>query len=196
MAEIKSALEKALEKADQLGSPSEEERLEWKWGPVGRRLAAACLNGEGDLLAELGKHGDSERQYIVRGAMNVFIENIRLPKSEALHHSNELAMKALRHLKQNTQGLEEIIGRVQYVCDQYLQYGAQQRQQAYQELKQSLQSQLEEAVRRQSGGVEPIEVDVEATPQFQEHWMRISAQLDQQYEQHLEGFRKQIRQLR
>ena len=49
MDDIKSALEKAMEKAEQLGKPSDEERLEWQWIPEGRKVAANYLRNEGDF---------------------------------------------------------------------------------------------------------------------------------------------------
>ena len=193
MDEIKSAFEKAMERADELGDPSEEERLEWKWLPQGREAAARYLQGGADLESALSQCEGVERDYLVRGITEVLVENLRLPKSEADQRSSERAVKELLTLKQDRATLEEIIGRVRYVWDQYQKYGAQQRQQAYQELKQHFQAQLEEAIRRQPGIQEQAQqVNVEALPEFREQWLRTIAQLDQQYEQHLEEYRREI----
>ena len=190
---MKSAFEKAMERADQLGSPSEEERLEWKWLPQGKEAAARYLQGGADLESVLSQSEGVERDYLVRGITEVLVENLRLPRSEVDQRSSERAVKGLLTLKQSRAALEEIIGRVRYVWDQYRQYGAKHQQQAYQELKQHFQAQLEEAIRRQPGIQEQAQqVNVEALPEFREQWLRTIAQLDQQYEQHLGEYREQI----
>ena len=43
MGDIKSAREIAMEKLEQLGEPTEEERLKWKYEPKGQELAAQFL---------------------------------------------------------------------------------------------------------------------------------------------------------
>ena len=53
MAEIKSALELALEKAEQYGRASREEMDVARYQEQGRQLAVQYLRGEGDLVAEL-----------------------------------------------------------------------------------------------------------------------------------------------
>ena len=45
---------------------------------------------------------------------------------------------------------------------------------------------------RQTGAAGPVRVNVESMPEFQQQWLRVSVQIDQQYEQHLEQFRKQL----
>jgi hypothetical protein len=38
-------------------------------------------------------------------------------------------------------------------------------------------------------------VNVETMPEFQQQWLAVSSQMDLQYEQHLEEFRKQLMEL-
>ena len=40
-----------------------------------------------------------------------------------------------------------------------------------------------------------MQVNAEAMPEFQQQWMRMSGQIDQQYEQHLEEFKKKLLEL-
>ncbi|MFC1930749.1 hypothetical protein ACFLXJ_00875 [Chloroflexota bacterium] len=49
--EIKSALEIALEKIEELGELTEEERLQWKYVPEGEKLAARYLKQNLNLLS-------------------------------------------------------------------------------------------------------------------------------------------------
>jgi hypothetical protein len=52
LAEIKSALELALEKAEKYGRASREELAQSQYQDQGRQLAVQFLKGEGDLAAE------------------------------------------------------------------------------------------------------------------------------------------------
>ncbi len=57
MGEIKSAWEKAMEKVEKLGKPSEEELKQLEYVPAGNRLAARYLKEKTfDLDAELIKY--------------------------------------------------------------------------------------------------------------------------------------------
>ena len=68
MGRIKSAYEKAMERAEQLAPPTEEERLEWKWGPEGKRLAGAFMKSKVDLAEEVEKVEQPARQLSAQGA--------------------------------------------------------------------------------------------------------------------------------
>ena len=48
--EIKSALEIAMEKIEKLGEVTEEERLKWKYTPVGEKLAAKYLKQDSNII--------------------------------------------------------------------------------------------------------------------------------------------------
>jgi len=66
MGEIKSAVEIAMEKVGKLGEATAEERLEWKYVPEGRKLAAEYVKQGGNLVLELSKCEDSVKKYIVK----------------------------------------------------------------------------------------------------------------------------------
>ena len=50
---IRSAREIALEKAEQIGEATDEERLQWKYVPQGEELAARYLREDSNLVVEL-----------------------------------------------------------------------------------------------------------------------------------------------
>ena len=61
MSEMKSAWEKAMERAEKLGKPSDEELKQLEHIPTGSRLAATYLGEEKyDLAAEISKYKDAE----------------------------------------------------------------------------------------------------------------------------------------
>ncbi len=188
MDRIKSAFEKAMEKAERLGSATQAELLEWKWVPGGRKLAAEYLKGRINLRSELAKHEEEQRSYVLRGVKEVLAANILLPKSPSMKETTDKAIQGLRDLEGDKGRLEEIASRIEYVLGQYLTYGVEQQQQAYQQLKEKVM----EAVRQQGDVPADAEVNVEALPQFQQEWLRISDQLDRSYEEHLDGYKKAI----
>ena len=194
MDRIKSAFEKAMERAEQLAPPTEEERLEWKWGPEGKRLAGAFMKSKADLAEEVEKVEQPARRYLLKGLIDVLVETLRIPQNEPALQSNERTLEALTQLMGAP--MKEIAERIRYVCTQYLQFYPQQSQEAFEKLKPLVQSQLEQAMRQQAGTQGPVDLGpIEARPEFQAQWMRALAQMEEPYENHLREFRQQIQQL-
>jgi hypothetical protein len=69
MSEMKSAWEKAMEKADKLGKLSSEELQQMEYRPTGNRIAAQYLQEEQfDLDVEITKlKGTGGRKYVIQG---------------------------------------------------------------------------------------------------------------------------------
>ena len=194
MERIKSAVEKAMERAEQMEAPTEEERLEWKWAPEGTKLATAFLNSKVELAAEVAKVQQPARRFLMKGIADVLLENLRLPRSEHAFKTNERILEVLKQLSQGPMG--EIADRFRYVFTQYAQFHPQQQQEAYDQLKEQMQTQLEQAIQQQPGTQRPVSPgNIEATPEFQTQWLRTIAQLEEPYEEHLRDFRRQIRAL-
>ena len=194
MDRIKSAFEKAMERAEQLAPPTKEERLEWKWGPEGKRLAGLFMESKADLAKEVEGVEQPARQYLLKGLIDVLAETLRIPQNELTLHSNERTLEALTQLMGAP--MKEIAERVRYVWTQYLQFYPQQTKEAFEKLKPMVQSQLEQAARQQTGTQGPVDLGpIEARPEFQAQWMKVLAQLEEPYESHLREFRQQIRQL-
>ena len=194
MDKIKSAFEKAMERADQLAPPTEEERLEWKWVPEGNKLARMFMESKGNLSEEVGKVEQPARYYLLKGLVDILAETLRLPKNEPALANNERTLTALTQLMGAP--MEEVAERVRYVCTQYVQFYPQQTKEAFEKLKPMVQSQLEQAIRQQTGNQGPLDLGpIEARPEFQAQWMKVLGQMEDPYENHLREFRQQIRQL-
>ena len=58
MSEMKSALERAMERAERLGAASDDDRRRWKYVPEGEKLAGLWLKDEGDLFGEVEKYDE------------------------------------------------------------------------------------------------------------------------------------------
>lgn len=182
MADIKSALELAMEKVAKLGTATEEERLKWKHVPAGEQLATRYLKKEDyNLVAELSQYQANVRKYVVKGAAAILIRNIDLPKHDAARKNNKRAMDGLKILKSDKVGVENIYSRIRQLFKHYAEQGEQQRRQAYQSLKIELEAKMQQAMQQQLDPLLRGRIDVEKQPQFQQEWRKLQAQFDSQY---------------
>ena len=191
MGEMKSAWEKAMEKVERLGKPTDEELKQMEHIPTGNKLAARYLSEDDyDLDAELTKYkGTGIRKYVMQGAEEIFLRNITLPHNEQAKHAIRRAMAGIKLLKENKNRLEAIFD----LINNLLTYYEQARQQSFTQFKQSFEAKLREAgqaLQQQLGSGAPIEAELQQ--QFQEEWRRIGSQLDAQYEKALEEHRQEI----
>ena len=189
---IKSAREIALEKIEKLGQASEEERLGWKYFPLGEALAAKYLRDDSNLLAELSQYQETAKKYVAHGAVEVLVRNIGLPKNEAAKKKNKKTMDGIKLLKNDKVGVENIYSKIRYLFTHYDEQGEQQRRQAYQSLKAELEARIQKAVQQQLGTADVGKIDVEKQPQFQQEWRKLQAQLDTAYLVHLNDYRQEL----
>ena len=192
MGEIKSAREIALEKLEQLGEATDEERLKWKYVPEGERLAARYIREDCNLVVELGKYDNNIRKYIMEGASQVLIRNISLPDSNLAKRNNRRAMDGLKIVKSEQVGLANVYSKIRRIFDHYSGEGEQQRKQAYESLKAEFEAQVRQALEQQLGSFVGIKIDVEKQPQFQTEWRRRQIQLDAQYLKLLDEYKQEL----
>jgi hypothetical protein len=191
MGEMKSAWEKALEKVEKLGKPTEEELKKLEYIPAGNTLAAKFLQEEKfDLDAELTKYkGSGSRQYVIQGIQEIFMRNIALPHNEHDKKVTLRAMTGIKMLKDNKKQVDVILERITTV----LSYYEQARQQAFTQFKKNFETKLQEmskTLQQKPGAAANLEVQIQQ--QFQDEWRRASSELDAQYERALEEHRQQI----
>jgi len=191
MGEMKSAWEKAMEKAEKLGKPSDEELKQLEHIPTGNMLAAKFLQEEKfDLDAELTKHKGSEaRRYIIQGAQEIFMRNITLPHNEHDKQVTARAMAGIKVLKENKKQLDTIYERI----NNLLSYYEQARQQSFSQFKKNFESKLKEASQTLQQSVNAgVNIEAQIQQQFQDEWRRASNELDNQYQKALEEHKQQI----
>lgn len=191
MDEMKSALERAMERADRLGKASEEDRRKWQYLPEGEKLAAEHMKGGSDLLVELGKYDDDARPHVAEGAQKVLVGSMDLPRNDVAKARNKKAMEAIKELKRDKVGVENVFTKIRRVFNHYEQEGEQQRRQAYEEVKRDVEAKLRQAM-QQSGQEAPEKMNVESQPQFQQEWRRAVSQLDSQYINLLDEYKQEI----
>lgn len=191
MTEMKSAWEKALEKVEKLGKPSEEELKTLEYVPMGNTLAAKFLQEEKiDLDAELTKYkGSGIRHYIIQGAQEILVRNITLPHNEHEKKTTTRAIAGIKVLKENKKQVDVIADRINNLFSYY----EQARQQAFTQFKKNFEAKLQEmskTLKQKPGAAANLEAQIQQ--QFQDEWRRASNELDAQYERALEEHRQQL----
>jgi hypothetical protein len=192
MDEMKSALERAMERAESLGKASEEDLRRWKYLPEGEKLAAKYLINECDLVVEIGRYDDDARQLVSEGAQGILVKNIDLPRNELAKKANKKAMEAIKELKHDKVSLENVYTKLRRILNHYEQEGEQQRGQAYEAVKRDVEAKMRQALQQQSGASAPVRIDVESQPQFQQELRRALAQLELQYLTLLGEYKQEI----
>jgi hypothetical protein len=190
LAEIKSALELALEKAEQYGKASAEEMAAAQSQEQGRQLAVQYLKGEGDLAADL-KHLPPQAQAAAKLAIKeVFLRNIGLPRENHLDPRQDRALEGLVLVADNPKSMARLQTELEQILQQYLQI----RHNALQQLKGRFAGGVEQMQRAiEAQYRQKVNLDVEHLPQFQEEWRRFLGQLNDQFEPMLEGLKDRMR---
>lgn len=193
MSRIKSAAEIAKEKLEQIGEPTQEERLKWKYGPEGEKLAARYLKESCNLVTEVSKFEEKARKLVVQGVNDILVRNISLPRNDVARKNNKKAMDGLKELKNDKIAVENTFSKIRNVLDHYTQQGNQQKKQAYENLKAEFEAKIQQAIRQQTGVSNArMNIDVEKQPQFLEEWQRIQAQMEAQYMTLLDEYKQEL----
>jgi hypothetical protein len=183
VAEIKSALELALEKAERYGRASKDDLLKDQYQDKGRQLAVLYLREEGDLAAELANLPPEAKEAAQQAIKEVLVRNITLPREETLDPRVVRALEGLLLIASNRKGMTRLQEEVQQVWQNFLMA----RNAAIQQLKASFGQQLNNVTRALEAQYgQRLKVDVEHLPQFQEEWRKFEANLIQQFEPILE----------
>jgi hypothetical protein len=190
LAEIKSALELALEKAEQYGKASPEEMAAEQYKEQGQQLAVEYLKGGGDLPADLKKLPPQARPGAKLAIREVFLRNIGLPRESSLESRQDQALEGLIQVADNPQNMARLQTDLEQLLQQYLQI----RNNAMQQLKGRFAGGVEQMQRAMEAQYrQKVNLDAEHLPQFQEEWRRFMGQLNDQFEPMLEGLKDRMR---
>ena len=181
MTEIKSTLEKVLERAATMGHATQEEIAVEERVKDGMRMGADYLRGkEVDFSNILEPTTDSV--LIKRGLVQAFLRNITLPRDDDQQRA-ELAMQGLLALGKGSGDLLSIFKDMKGVLGHY----QQQKKDIRQQLEDAFRQQMEQALAQQTGQAGlGMKVDPALHPKFQEEWSRVKSDLDAQYNQVLD----------
>ncbi len=196
MPDIKSAWEIAQEKLEKVGEATPEERLRWKYRPEGERLGAQYVKEDINLIAEISNIKDPEaRKYITQGAEEVLVRNINLPINDYTKDTNKRIMDTLKNLKKDKAAVENVYSQMRRIFQHFSTTGEEQRKQAYQQLRNDFAARLQEAMQQQ-GVSAGTRINVDAQPEFQAEWRKLSARMDEQYQKYLDEFKKQLMEIK
>jgi fructose-bisphosphate aldolase class 1 len=192
MADIKSALEIAMEKVEKIGEATDEERLKWKYVPEGEKIAASYLKENVNMVAELSQFEEKAKKFVTEGAAEILVRNINLPKNDFIKKQNKKVMDGLKLLKSDKVKAENIFSKMRYLFNHYEKEGEQQRKQAYESLKAEVASKIQQALQQQLSPLISMKIDVERQPQFQQEWRKLQMQLDSPYLTHLNEYKREL----
>ena len=181
MAEIKSTLEKVLERAAAMGNASQEEIATEEKVKDGMRMGADYLRGEEvDFSGALEQTTSSV--LIKRGLVQALLRNITLPRDEDRQRA-EKAMQGLLSLGKGSGDLVSILTDMKGILDHYQQH----KKEILQQLESAFRQQMEQALAQQTGQAgQGMNVNPTLHPKFQEEWSRVKSDLDTQYNQALD----------
>ena len=189
MADVKSAYEIAMEKIKEIEPATTEERMKWKFVPKGEELAGKYMKDDANLVTELSKYNEQEKQYVLQGVSAILIRNIDLPKNDAVKKSNRKAMDGIKLIKKDKTAVENVFSKIRYIFNHYAEQGDKQKKEAYEQVKAQFAEKLQQAMQQQMGTNARTEVNVEQHPQFQEEWRKTLVRLDTQYIQHITEYK-------
>ena len=188
MAEIKSTLEKVMERAASMGRASREEMEAEEQVKEGMRMAADYLQGKEIDFSGLHEASDATAR-LRKGVVQVFLRNITLPRDDDQQRS-EKAMQGLLDLAKGSTGdLTTAFGEMKGLMDHYRQHKKEIRRQ----VEEAFRQQMEQALAMQTGqkGLGQ-NVDPKMHPKFQEEWSRVKADLDGQYDNVLQQHKEMV----
>ena len=185
MGEMKSAFEKALEKADKIGKLSPEEmreREEAEYTPVGRAIAERFLgHGHKQILKEeLERYSSDENGVVVRAALSLLVKSIDLTSSDLIERS----LDGLLTLK----GKERIGETIDSIIILFAEF-QEKREQEYEREKENIdksERELLHQIRITGSAVGPI------NPKASESLNLVYEQLSSRFNERLETLKQEL----
>jgi metal-dependent hydrolase (beta-lactamase superfamily II) len=184
---MKSAFEKAMEKAEKLGGLSPEEmreRKEAEYTALGRAIAERYLgHGHKQLLEEeVGRYGRGEKGIVTGAALSRLVEAIDLKSGEVVVTGR--ALEGLVILKGKGQVLEAV-GRIKVLLQEFRDV----RQQKYEIEKESIEKDGRELLHRlRIAGSAVGAINLKSS----ETWEVLSAEIESQFSQRLEALKREL----
>ena len=192
MAEIKSTMEKVLERAARLAADSGNQADSDDLSRIGMRMAADYLSaGNQNLLQELQLKPAEQQTDIRAGMARTLLRNVVLPRDKELVETGSKALQGLLDLAQMSGELAAICSEIKQLLGQYNQHKEQMKQQ----LDQAIRAQLEQKMGGQRSKLSgQVAMNPAMHPQYQEEWARMQSDLNTQYNQALDQRKKMIEQ--
>ena len=192
MAEIKSTLEMVMERAARMAAEVADTPHKDDAEQRGMRTAAALLNGETiDLMSYLKEQPSEEQMGVRSGMVRTLLRNIVLPRDESIPESSLNSLTAILTLSGNSAEISTICNELQQILNQY----GQHREQVKQQLDEAIRNQLKQKLLEQGQAIDDgMSINPAMHPQYQEELARMSAEINEQYNEAIEQRREAIKQ--
>lgn len=152
---------------------------------TGMRLAAEYLGlSLDDLGLALSRQVPGEQMAVRKGMAQALLRNIVLPRDESLMATSLRAMQGLLEMEQSAGDMVAICAELKQILEQYDQHKEQLRKQ----LEDAVRAQLDQKLGGQQGNLagSRMAMDPAMNPMFQKEWIRMQADLNLQYNQALD----------
>ena len=189
MAEIKSTMELVMERAAKMAEKAPAVSSDEDLVKDGMRMAAGFLDGKSsDLIAELSGQDPQNQTALFKGAAQILLRNILLPRDEMIEARNSKALGGVTTLLQavGAEPLSQVCAEIEQILQQYNQHKEQVVSQVEDALKMQLQQQYAEK------GVDPEQLTASMHPQYREEMAKMEQDLNGQYTQALDQRKEAI----
>lgn len=196
MAEIKSTLEKVMERLAVMDAEAESAGDELDFEEKikdGMRLGARFLRGEVTGPDQvLNDYSKADVSLIRKGFTLTMLRNITLPREADQQKESEMAMQGLLEISRGSSQMVDVCTDMKHNLDRYLDH----KEQYHKQLESSFISQMEmmEDSIAQKTGIS-MKFEPSQHPKFQEEWKRITAGLNDQYGNMLDQQKAMVEQL-
>jgi hypothetical protein len=192
MAEIKSALEIALEKTREVEANRESLEAN-RFGTEGKRAVSKFFSDdEVDLKALLSAYEGKQRKWVREGALQALLANLKLPVDELSLLQAKRTGQGFHALVDDTKRLGKLLSQM----EQFLQDFLQERKRVVEAVDQRFAPvlrQKEEQLSRQMGA--RVRIDPAMDPDYQKLLRENLAILEDRYNQVLEQVRQELRRM-
>jgi hypothetical protein len=192
MAEIKSTLEMVMERAARMTAEVADTPQKDDTERRGMRTAASLLNGESiDLMSYLKEQPSEDQMGVRSGMVRTLLRNIVLPREDSISESSLASLTAIQTLSGNSAEISTICNELEQILNQY----GQHREQVKQQLDEAIRNQLKQKLLEEGQSIDDeMSINPAMHPQYQEEFTRMSADLNEQYNQAIEQRRDAIKQ--
>lgn len=189
---IKTALEKALERAAAMPEISDSQLKEMEYFPKGQALAGKYLHEGVDMATALPTIKQENLSYVQQGITDTLLKNFNLPTDEETLEISKKALDGFYHIKTDHYGLGQVIGEVDQLFLYYQQIVDQAKASVKAQMMQKFQA-AQQQLSAQYGG--QINFDIEKQPEFQSELSKVLGQLNQRFEGAMQEVKEKLRNL-
>ena len=184
---IKSALERALERAESLPKASPDEIARIDSVPQGKSIGASFMdNNNFNLNKALDELNQETKRFVLEGLQEVLLIRISLPADEHAEESNRRAMEGILIMKEDQENATAMLDELENMLQYYRHVFDQTAERFNQEIE----------MRSRGANAQGIRGTNQDRMDFRQEWATVIKQLDQKFEAGLIELKERIKQLR